>query len=201
MENWKMKGKPALVLIHMQNAITSEDGVFSFFGHAKAAKVDGIIPKQQALLRAFRDKKLPVVFTRAGQERHQSPMHPVYGTFWTSLGRAVATQRPTPWNGEIFAAIAPQPGEIVTGNWPMVKYPEVDKVLNDNGVETLVVAGLATDIAVYIAAHLLGEMGYSIITPNDASTSGNRRPHEVIMGELLPQMGLVTSTEDVIRHL
>lgn len=201
MENWKMQGKPALMLIHMQNAIASEDGAFSFFGHAKAARLDGIIPRQQALLRAFRDKKLPIVFTRAGQERHQGSMHPVYGTFWTSLGRAVAARRPTPWDGEIFAGVAPQPGELLTGNWPTVEYPEVDKILKDNGVETLVLAGLATDIAVYIAAHLVGEKGYSVITPNDASTSGNRKPHEVIMSELLPQMGLVTSTEDVIKHL
>lgn len=201
MEKWQMKGKPALVFVHMQNAIASDDGAFSFFGHAAAAKQDGIIPKQQALLKAFREKKLPIIFTRAGQERRHSPMRPVYGTFWTSIGKAMATRPPSQKDGEIIAAISPKSGEIVTGNWPIVEYPEVDKLLSDNGIETLVVAGLATDIAVYIAIHIFGERGYSVIMPSDASTSGNRRCHEAMMFELLPQMGLVTSSEDVIKHL
>jgi hypothetical protein len=47
-DSWKMKGKAALILIHMQHAIAREDGALAFFGHAKAAKEAGIIPRQQA---------------------------------------------------------------------------------------------------------------------------------------------------------
>ena len=51
MEDWIMQGTPALVLIHMQHAITDLEGRVAFL-HAKATWESGIIPKQQALLKA-----------------------------------------------------------------------------------------------------------------------------------------------------
>jgi len=58
MSEWKLVGKPALILIHMQHAITHPEGTLAFLGHAKATRESGIIPRQQALLNAFREKKL-----------------------------------------------------------------------------------------------------------------------------------------------
>ena len=57
--------KPALVFIHMQFGITDERGTVAFLGHAKATRESGIIARQQALLKAFRAKKLPVIFVNA----------------------------------------------------------------------------------------------------------------------------------------
>ena len=68
MEDWVMQGKPALILIHMQHAVTDPEGRVAFL-HAKATWESGIIPKQQALLKAFRERGLPVVYVNS--------MHPV----------------------------------------------------------------------------------------------------------------------------
>ena len=65
MADWEFKGKPALVVLDMQVDIVGEEGKCSAMGFAKATKEAGIIPKIQALLRAFREKKLPVVFVVA----------------------------------------------------------------------------------------------------------------------------------------
>ena len=40
--SWEMKGKPALIFVHMQHGVASEDGVLAFFGHAKAARKAGV---------------------------------------------------------------------------------------------------------------------------------------------------------------
>ena len=74
-------------------------------------------------------------------------------------------------------------------------------MLKDFGVETLVLAGLATDIAVFTAAQQASDLGYSVIVPNDASALGKAIAHEVVMNDMLPGMALVTSTADVIAHL
>ncbi len=47
MEDWVMQGRPALILIHMQHAITDPDGRVAFL-HAKATWDSGIVPKQHA---------------------------------------------------------------------------------------------------------------------------------------------------------
>ena len=54
MSDWKMKGKPALVILHMQQGIVGEEG--NVPGLFDAINEAGIIPRQQALLKAFRDK-------------------------------------------------------------------------------------------------------------------------------------------------
>lgn len=82
MSEWKMVGKPALIFIHMQHAITHPEGKLAVFGHAKATRESGIISRQQALLRAFREKKLPVVFVNAVTPETKWP---AYGRFWESV--------------------------------------------------------------------------------------------------------------------
>jgi len=63
MSDWKMKGKPALVILHMQQGIVGERG--NIPGLYEEVKGSGIIPRQQALLKAFRDRKLPVIYVTA----------------------------------------------------------------------------------------------------------------------------------------
>jgi hypothetical protein len=60
---WKMDGKPALVIIHMQKGIVGK-GTYTPTPHEeeiKAIKDSGMIEKQLALIKAFREKKLPVI--------------------------------------------------------------------------------------------------------------------------------------------
>ena len=199
MSDWKMKGKPALVIIHMQNAIASEDGTVAFFGHAKAAKEGGIIPRQQAQLKRFREKKLPVIYVNA----LNFTTFPAYGKFWEALKSLKDLNLPGSKDTEVIPELAPQPSEPVLGNWPISIFANsgLEQVLKDYGVETLVLTGLATDIAVLTAAVQASDLGYSVIVPNDASASGKARAHEVVMNDMLPGMALVTPTEDVLAHI
>jgi nicotinamidase-related amidase len=201
MSEWKMKGKPALVIIHMQNAIASEGGAVAFFGHAKAAKEAGIIPRQQALLNAFRQKKLPVIYVNAVHD--PNPTFAAYGKFWESLKSLRGINLAGSKDTEVIPELAPQAGEPVLGNWPINIFSNsgLGQTLKDCNAETLVLAGLATDIAVFTAAVQASELGYSVIVPNDASASGKARSHEVVMNDMLPGFALVTTTADVLAHI
>jgi nicotinamidase-related amidase len=201
MSDWQMKGKPALVIIHMQHAIASEDGANASFGHARAARENGIIPKQQQLLEAFRKKQLPVVYVNAVHV--PDAVFPAYGKFWQSLESLKGINLAGSKDVEVIPELAPRPGEPVLGNWPISAFSGsgLHQVLRDRGAETLVLVGLATDIAVFVAAQQAGDLGYSVIVPNDASASGKARAHEVVMNDMLPGLSLVTSTADVLAHL
>ena len=198
-DEWTMVGKPALVFIHMQYGITNEGGTVAFLGHAKATKESGIITRQQALLKAFRAKKLPVIFVNAVTDPKTKV--PVYGKFWPAIKKTGANL-PGSKDIEVIPELAPLPGEPVLGNWVfgMFSSNNLDKVLKDLGVETLVLAGVATDMAVLSAVYQASDLFYNLIVPGDASTSANPKFHEVAM-EMISVMTLVTSTEDVIAHL
>ena len=200
MEEWKMKGKPALIIIHMQHAIATEEGAFARFGHAKATKEAGIIPYQQALLKGFREKKLPVIFVVA--ESHFESGVPPYGAFWKVLD-TVHGNLPGSKDVEVIPELAPRAGEPVIGNWRISSFANsnLDELLKDFGVETVVLTGIATDIAVLTTAIDATDHGYAVIVPKDASTGANKRAHELVMNEMLPGMSLVTTTKDVLAHL
>ena len=198
-EEWTMVGKPALILIHMQKGITSDSGTLVFLGHAKATKESGIIARQQALLKAFRAKKLPVIFVNAVTDPESKI--PVYGKFWPAVKKTGANL-PDSKDVEVIPELAPLPGEPVLDNWVfgMFSNNKLEKVLKDLGVETLVLTGVATDMAVLAAVFQASDMLYNLIVPSDASTSANPKFHEVAL-EMISVMTLVTPTEDVIAHL
>ena len=199
MSEWKLAGKPALIIIHMQHAITHPEGKVAFLGHAKATWESGIIPRQQALLKAFREKKLPVIFVNAFTD--PKTKFPAYGRFWQGIQKSGANFLGSR-DVEVILEVGPQPGEPVLYNWPFGIFTNnnLKQVLDDLKVDTLVLAGVATDMAVLTAVFQSSDMFYSLIVPNDASTSANPKFHEAAM-EMIDAIALVTSTDDVIAHL
>jgi nicotinamidase-related amidase len=198
MNEWKMVGKPALILIHMQHAITHPEGKVAFLGHAKATRESSIIPCQQALIKAFREKKLPVIFICAHTPKTKWP---AYGRFWEGI-KKTGVNLPGTKDVEVISELAPQPGEPVLYNWPFGIFTgnNLREILDGLGVETLVLAGVATDMAVLTAAFQASDLFYNLIVPSDASTAASPKFHEAAM-EMMDAFTLVTSTKDVIAHL
>lgn len=200
MGEWKMVGKPALILIHMQHAITDESGAVAFLGHAKATRESGIILRQQALLKTFRAKKLPVVYVNAVTDPNS--VCPAYGKFWSAF-KKVKANLPGSKDVEVISELAPLHGEPVLGNWPFGIFTNsnLDKVLKDNKAETLVLAGVATDMAILAAVLQAADLFYNLIVLSDASTSANPKAHDAAMNLMIPAMALVTTTDDILAHL
>ena len=200
MSEWKMVGKPGLILIHMQHAITHEAGRLAFVGHAKATKESGIIHRQQSLLKAFRAKKLPVIYVNAVTDP-KATFSP-YGKFYPVI-KTSGVNLPGSKDIEVIEDVAPQPGEPVLGNWIFGIFSNsgLEKVLKEKGVTTLVLAGVATDMAVLTSVVQAADLGYDQIVPSDASTSANPTAHDAAMNIMIPAMALVTPTDDIIAHL
>lgn len=198
--DWTLVGKTALLFVHMQNAIVKAPSPLEPLGHIRATEEDKIIPQMEKLLAAFRAKGLPVVFVNAYTP--EDTKLPVYGRFWPSLSRNRVNYKGTP-DVEVIAELAPQAGEPLFYNWPFGIFQgnDLEKYLADQGVETVVLAGVATGMAVGVAAFALADRFYNIIVPSDTSTDGNKELHEVIFKTMLPAIALVTTTDDVIAHL
>jgi nicotinamidase-related amidase len=202
MNDWKMEGKPALVILHMQQGIVGERG--NIPGLYEEVREAGIIPHQQALLRAFRDRKLPVIYVTAlhvTNSQNPAGVLPAYG----NLFRLIEVAQPTPNNLEIIPELAPQPEEPVLTNWIIGAFTNsgLDQVLKAHGAGTLVLVGCATHIAVYTAALQAVDLLYSVIVPRDACTSprAQAKAQEIVLDIMAPNIALVTSTEDVMAHL
>jgi nicotinamidase-related amidase len=202
MSDWKMQGKPALVILHMQQGIVGKRGVVP--GLYEAVQKSGIIPRQQGLIKAFRAKGLPVIFVRALHiTRTQNPCGalPAYG----NLCRLIESSEEMPDNMDIIPEVAPLPGEPVLTNWMVGAFNNsgLDQVLKARGAETVVLAGCVTHIAVYTAALQAIDRWYSVIIARDACTVPEAfiKAHECVLEMLAPNISLVTKVEDIIKHL
>ncbi|MCL4371244.1 MAG: cysteine hydrolase [Chloroflexi bacterium] len=200
MSEWKLVGKPALVIVHMQNAVIKSPSPFEILGHGRAAEEEGVIGKIQQLLRAFRAKGLPVVFMVA-----HTPLgtkFPAYGMFWDGVRGADANRKGT-WDTEIIEELSPIPGEAVFYNWPFNIFmgSSLEQFLQDQGIETVVLTGVATGMSVGTAAFALADRFYNLIVPSDTTADGNRQLHDAIINGMIPAIGLVTTADDVIAHL
>ena len=200
MAEWQMVGKPALLLVHMQRAIVKVGSPLDGLGHSRATAESGIIPRQQALLKAFREKGLPVVFVNAYTPTETK--YPVYGRFWPFIEKTKVNSMGTA-DVEVIEELAPLEGEPLFYNWPFGIFQgnNLQDYLQEQKVDTLVLAGVATGMAVGTAAFACADRFYNLIVPEDASTDGNQELHEVVFKSMIPAIALVTTTDDVIGHL
>ena len=200
MSEWVLMGKPALLVVHMQNAVIKTPSPLEVLGHGKAAYDDGVVARIQELVKAFRDKNLPVIFCIAYTP--QETKFPVYGAFWPGVKEAKANYMGT-WDVEVIEELTPAPGEPVVYNWPFNVFEgtDLEEYLKDQGVETVVLTGVATGMSVGTAAWAVAERFYNLVVVSDATTDANRELHKAVMEWMLPAIGLVSTTDDVIAHL
>jgi nicotinamidase-related amidase len=184
----------------MQYGIVNEGGTVAFLGHAKATKESGIIPRQQDLLKAFRAKKLPVIYVNAVTDPNS--VVPGYGKFWAAY-KKVKANMPGSKDVEVIPELAPSPGEPVLANFPFGMFTgnNLEKILKDQKIDTVILVGVATDMAILSGVIQAADLFYNIIVPSDASTSASQEAHRGAMNLMIPAMVLVTTTDDVIKHL
>jgi nicotinamidase-related amidase len=200
MGDWMLAGKTALFVVHMQNSICKSPSPLEAMGHCRATWDDGIVPKIQTLLEAFRSKGLPVIFICTYTPEDAD--YAAYGGFWTG-SRQIVVNRPGTRDVEVIDELTPLPGEPVFLNWPfdIFRPNDLEKYLVDQKIETVVLTGVATGMSVGHAAFLLADRFYNLVIPSDTCTDGNRQLHDCLIEHMLPAVGLVTTAEDVIHHL
>ena len=200
MSEWTLAGKPALILVHMQHSICDPQGSLAFLGHARATQESSIIPNQQMLLKAFRAKGLPVIYIVTTHDMGRQNIAPVMGMFWSVAFQGA--NLPGSKDLEIIHELAPEPGEPVIGNFvfSMFASNHVDELLKQLGVKTLVIAGVATYMAVIASSWNAAELNYNLVVPSDACTGADPALHEAAL-KIINPIGIVTPTDDVLAHL
>jgi nicotinamidase-related amidase len=200
MSDWTLAGKAGLLIVHMQNAIMKTPSPLEGLGHGRAAWEQGVVTNIERLIHLFRARGLPVVYCVAYTP--DEVKWPVYGGFWTG-SRQIEVNHMGTWDVEVIDELAPAREERIFYNWPFNVFEGtgLHEHLKEEGVETVVLTGVATGMSVGTAAWALAERFYNLIVPSDASTDGNSEIHKAMVGQILPAIGLVTTTEDVIAHL
>jgi len=204
MAEWKMDGKPGLVIMHMQSTILGEDSKKLTLHNRPVVDESGMIPRLRELLEAFRKKNLPIVFVHAimgmGGIQHRLP---AYGKLFDLIRQNITTLDDLEAARKVLPELGRRPDEPVLTNWLLgaFSYSGLDTVLKVNSVKTVVLTGFATHSAVFNAVIQAVDLWYSAIVPRDACATPATDLTDRMLKEVFPSYCLVTTTKDVIAHL
>jgi nicotinamidase-related amidase len=194
MKDWKIIGKPALLIMHMQQDMIPEGT-----DRHKHAQESGMIRNQQALLRAFRAKKLPVIFINVWRVPPTTENLPQHGRIWQeahSLKMDAAKVK-------VIPELEPLPGEPVLTSWPVTAWNNsgLELSLRLYRAETLVLSGFSTNGVVCGTVYGAADRFFNVVLPGDASTSMSVEAHKAVLEYLAANLAMVTTTEEVIKRL
>jgi nicotinamidase-related amidase len=203
--------RTALVIIDMQRDFLEPGGFGAALGNDVSLLVAAVEPCQ-AILTGAREAGMLVIHTREGHRPDLSDAPPakvLRGDPKKRIGAAGPMGRIL-IRGEaghdIVPALAPLPGE------PVIDKPgkgafyqtDLDLMLRNRGIETLLVTGVTTEVCVHTTVREANDRGYRCLVLGDACASYFPEFHEVGLRMIAAQGGIfgwVSTTGEVLAAL
>ena len=206
----------ALIVVDMQRYFTQPSFPFtevfeklspgSSVGYLKRVR-ETVISSIQKLLSSFRAGGSPVVFTAVGTEAGDGRELPFWLRSLDELGLATLGKRVWPpvndpsW--EIDEALKPVPGEVVLNKLSAGAFATtgLEQRLRHQGVGSVVVAGVSSDVCVATTAREAADRGFKTIMVSDGCTTLSDQMHQASLDTFNIAFGWVRTADEVIALL
>jgi biuret amidohydrolase len=193
--------RTALVLVHMAKGVAGEvDTPFQrIFRHR--AEETGVIGVQARLLDGFRTAGAKVVYTLVTYQPGLPGVKPNSPLFRTLV------DNPTLLKGtpavEVIDDLAPRPGEPVVRGQGCSGFEgtPLDIIFRAAGIDALVLAGIATDVAVESTARAACDRQYRTIVVSDACTADSDESHTRSLDAIHRWFGETPTADEVLTAL
>ena len=121
---------------------------------------------------------------------------------WTDTPPREAGPRPPDW-AEIVPELGPEPGDLVITKrqWGAFYGTELDLQLRRRGIDTMLLAGISTNVGVESTARDAYERGYEQVFLEDAMAARNPDEHAHTIRTVFARIGRVRSTAEVLAAL
>lgn len=183
--------RTALVLIDLQTGILAN----SFAPHSS----EDVVARSAKLADAFRAAGAPVILVTVNWHKGfvDSPMQEV------DIPTVRAPDGPPAEFAVIHSNIGPKEGDVcvVKRQWGAFYGTDLDLQLRRRGVDTIVLAGVATNLGVESTARSAWEHGYSLIFAEDATSSFTADMHTFAFKAILPRIGKVSDSATIAAQL
>ena len=193
--------RSALVLVHMAKGVVGDvDTPFNRMFRQRAEET-GIIKVQARLLDGFRTAKAKVVYTLVTYQPGFPGVSANSPLFRTAIDANTLLEG-TP-AVEVIDELAPRPDEPVVRGQAGNGFDRtvLDTIFRLAGVDTLVLVGVATDVAVESTARGACDLGYRTIVVSDACTADSDEAHARSLDVLQKWFGETPTAEEVLNAL
>jgi nicotinamidase-related amidase len=193
--------RTALLVVHMAKGVAGPvDTPFNRLFRQRAEK-KGVIGVQARLLDGFRKAKAKVVYTLVTYQPGLPGVRPNSPLFRTLVGSPTLLQG-TP-AVEVIDDIAPRPDEPIVRGQAANGFDgtTLDTILRVAGVDTLVLVGIATDVAVESTARAASDRQYRTIVVSDACQADSDEAHARALDVLQKWFSETPAAEEVLSAL
>jgi nicotinamidase-related amidase len=197
--------RTAVVAVDFQAEIMGADGAFAPLFHAEVERT-GLIPVAARLLDDARAAGVKVVYSRATFQPGYTDLVANLPLF-ANVAAAECLVDGTP-AAAIMDVVAPHTGDVVLAH-PRVSCfhgTPLDVILRGGGIDTVVLFGVATNLAVESSARVAADLGYRVLVVPDASSTTSKSAHEAslasleMFAEITPSESLLAALEPNTPH-
>jgi nicotinamidase-related amidase len=182
------KRKTALVVIDLQKGITQMV--------TKPYDTNTVITNAAKLANAFRENSMPIFLVRVAFSG-KTNLQPIADQVVPSRA-----ELPSDW-ADIVPELGPRPSDVVITKrqWGAFYGTDLDLRLRRGGLDTMVLAGIATTYGVESTARFAYEYGYQQVFAEDAMSDRTAEAHRNAVEFALKRIGRVRKTAEILQAL
>ena len=192
------RGETAALLINEMQSGIVDPAFGAGAGLVTHLQSRGVIPTIARLARAFRERGLPVVHSTIVLRPDG------VGTSASSLLLGVLKKRGSVIEGtdgaRVIAELTPERTDLLSqrrhGLSPF-HGTELEVLLHERGVQTVVIAGVSTDVGIPGACLEAINRGFTAVVPEDGVAGSDPGTHDIQVTRVLPLLATVTTAADV----
>jgi nicotinamidase-related amidase len=188
--------KPALVISECQRAMV--DTSFADRELARIVEKRGMLGKIAALAQVFRDAGLPVIHATLVPPADVADFA-VTCTLLANVRKRGDLRKGQP-GADIAVELTPQPGDIVCERENGISgfhATELERILRSRNIQTVVLAGVSTNIALpTMAAEALNRL-FNVVFPEDCTSGATEDSHVSQLALHLPLLGTISTSAAV----
>jgi nicotinamidase-related amidase len=194
-----MKGetmnKSALILIDFINEIVDEKGKFAGKGYPAFVKTHNVLANVNAAIGKARERGIPIIFVRVGFSPDYREW-PESSPLFVAAKKFGALKLGT-WATEIHESLHRTDADFfVTKHRVSAFYAtSLEAILRTLKVDTILLGGVATDLAVQSAAREAHDRDYRVVVLENLCAAGSEEDHAQALGLLTKVATVAKSTE------
>jgi ureidoacrylate peracid hydrolase len=193
----------ALLVIDMQNDFIAEGGLISKDGRdtTEARKLGERLPP---FLDAARAAGVLVIFVR---NIYSTDTNYYLSDSWLEHSArqrkggytSIPVCPPNSWEGDFYGEVRPKPGDPIVSKHRYSGFhnTDLDTILRANGIRTVIVTGVVTNVCVETTAREAFVRDYYVVAPRDGSAAYARADHDATMSNIERFFGQVSTLDEL----
>jgi biuret amidohydrolase len=184
----------ALIVIDMQNSFVAEGGTY------ETPPARDMIPRLDRLIAFAREHDMPIVWT---QSDHSAPHSGIMLKKFPTIREDRELWKGEP-SFELYPAmVQPAPGEfrVVKHKYDAFWETDLDAILRNSGVETVIIVGTATNICCESTARSAFFRDYQVVFLSDCTASFDPDMHEAALKTIDVFFGRVLTSDEALAEM